>query len=392
MVSWEDGFDFPCDEETALVRETARQFSEREVAPIAAKIDREHYFPAELIPKLGELGFLGACLSQQYGGSELSQKAYCFIIEELAAACASTSIIVSAHNSLCISPIEAFGSEDQKKKYLPALAAGTSLGCFALSEPGTGSDAAAQTCRARRDGSGYVVSGTKNWITNGPEADVCVLFTMLDPEAGHKGVCAFVHDMDMSGVSRGKPEEKLGICGSPTCSIHYDEVRFDQSHRLGKEEDGFGIAMKTLDGGRTGVAAQAVGIARAALKAALRYSQERHTFGRPIAEHQSIQNYLADMITRVDAARYLTQAAAERKDRGLRYTRQAAMAKLYASESARFVVNTALQIHGGYGFVKEYPVERHLRDAKITEIYEGTSEIQRLVIAARLLAEQGEQK
>lgn len=386
-MSWADGFAFELSEEVRMVQETARSFAEQEVLPLAARIDKEHYFPKELIPRMGALGFMGATVPPEFGGTGLSQLAYCLIVEELAAACASTSIIVSAHNSLCLSPIVEFGSIEQKKRYLPGLASGEKLGCFALSEPGTGSDAASLTCQITKNGEAYIVNGSKNWITNGPEADVCVLFATLDTSAGYKGVTAFVHDLDLPGITRGKKEDKLGICGSPTCGLTYQDVKLTRANLLGEERKGFTVAMNTLNGGRMGVAAQAIGIARAALRDALQYSKERKTFGKPICEHQSIQNYLADMVTRIDAARYLTLAAAQRKDEGKKYVREAAMAKLFASETAMDAAVKGVQIHGGYGYVRDFPAERHLRDAKITEIYEGTSEIQRMVIAGSLLKE-----
>lgn len=386
-MSWQDGFAFDLSEEVKMAREAARSFAQEQVLPLAAKIDREHYFPAQLIPSMGQLGFLGACVPSELGGAELSQIAYCLIVEELAAACASTSIIVSAHNSLCISPILEFGTSEQKKSYLPDLASGKQLGCFALSEPGTGSDAASLTCIATKRGDEYIINGTKNWITNGPVAGTCVLFATQDPKAGYKGVTAFVHDLNAPGVTRGKKEDKLGICGSPTCSLSYTDVKLTKANVLGDEKKGFNVAMTTLNGGRIGVAAQAIGIARAALHDALQYSKDRRTFGKPICEHQSIQNYLAEMVMRIDAARYLTLAAAKLKDDGKPFIREAAMAKLFASETAVETANKGVQIHGGYGYVKDFPAERHLRDAKITEIYEGTSEIQRLVIAGSLLKE-----
>ncbi len=386
-MSWADGFAFPLSDDVLMVQQTARAFAEQEVLPLAARIDQEHYFPRDLIPKMGALGFMGACVPSEFGGSELSQLAYCLIIEELAAACASTSIVVSAHNSLCISPIVEFGTAEQRKQYLPDLASGRKLGCFALSEPGTGSDAASLTCTVTKKGDAYIINGAKNWITNGPVADTCVLFATLDTAAGYKGVCAFVHDLNLPGISRGKKEDKLGICGSPTCGLAYQDVKLSASNLLGEERKGFGIAMSTLNGGRMGVAAQAIGIARASLRDAMQYSKERKTFGKPICEHQSIQNYLADMITKIDAARYLTLAAAQRKDEGKKYIREAAMAKLFASETAMEAGIKCVQIHGGYGYVKDFPAERHMRDAKITEIYEGTSEIQRMVIAGSLLKE-----
>lgn len=386
-MSWIDGFAFELSEEERMAQETARAFAQEQVLPKAARIDHEHYYPAELVPKMGDLGFMGVCVPGLYGGSELSNVAYALIVEELAAACASTSIIASAHNSLCLFPICEYGSEEQKKKYLPELSSGKKLGCFALSEPGCGSDAANLTCRVERKGDKFIVNGAKNWVTNGPKASTVVLFAMQWPELGHKGVSAFVHSLDFPGVSRGKTEDKMGICGSPTCGLTYDNVTLGEEHLLAKEGDGFKVAMNTLNGGRLGVAAQAIGIARAALSDALGYAKVRTTFGKPICEHQSIQNYLADMITSIDAARYLTLGAARLKDQGKNYIRQAAMAKLFASEAAMQVSHKGVQIHGGYGYVKEFPAERHMRDAKITEIYEGTSEIQRLVIAGSLIKE-----
>ncbi len=380
--------DLLLDEDEILINESAEAFSREKVLPLAKKIDQEHYFPGELIPELGNMGFLGVCVSESYGGSALSTTAYACIIEQLAKVCASTSVIVSAHNSLALYPLENFGTEEQKKKYLPKMVTGEWLGCFALSEPGTGSDAARQTCIAKKEGNSWRINGVKNWITNAPEAHVCILFTMHDPQAGHKGITAFILDMKTTkGVSLGKHEEKLGICGSPTSSIILEDVLIPEENLLGSPGEGFKIAMSTLDGGRIGIAAQAVGIGSAALNDALRYSTERKTFGKYLYEHQSIQNYLADMATELDAARFLTFAAARKKDKKLNYSKEAAQAKLFASETASRVANKALQIHGGYGYVKEFNVERYLRDAKITEIYEGTSEIQRLVIATQLMKE-----
>lgn len=373
-------------EEHKLVRESARRFAEEKVKPLARKVDREHYFPAELVPELGALGFMGANVPASLGGAELDYVSYALIIEELARACASTSVIVSAHNSLCIWPILAFGTEEQKARYLPKLASGEWIGCFALSEPGTGSDAARQTCMSRRSGDGWAIDGVKNWITNGPVSDVCVLFTMTEPEKRHRGITAFIIELKATqGVSIGKLEEKLGICGSPTASITFDGTVVPDSQRLGAEGQGFVVAMKTLDGGRIGIAAQATGIARAALEDSVRYSKERQAFGKPICQHQSVQNHLADMATAIDAARLLTHHAARRKDAALPYTREAAQAKLFASETAVECALKGIQVHGGYGYVKDFNVERYLRDAKITEIYEGTSEIQRLVIASQLV-------
>lgn len=384
---WRDSFAFGLSEEENFACDTAHAFAEKEVAPLAAKIDREHYFPRELLPKMGDLGLMGAIVPTEFGGAGLSTLAYALIIEELSAACASTGIIVSAHTSLCISPILEFGTQQQKEYFLPRLASGKALGCFALSEPGTGSDAAAIKTTVRREGDEYVISGTKNWITNGPEADVCILFATSDTTKGNKGICAFVHDMSLPGISRGKREDKLGIRGSPTSSITYDNVRLPKGSLLYDENRGFLVAMNTLNGGRIGVAAQAVGIARASLDDAMAYAKERKAFGKNICEHQSIQNYLADMVCHIDSSRYLTLDAAKRKDEKRAFIRQAAMAKLFASETAMMCAVKGIQIHGGYGYVTDYPAERHLRDAKITEIYEGTSEIQRVLIATQLLKE-----
>lgn len=377
-------------EEQKLVRQTARDFATEVVKPLARKIDHEHYYPSELIPKLGALGFMGINIQHEFGGSGLDAVSYALIIEELARVCASTSVIVSAHNSLCSFPIQEFGTAEQKKKYLPKLATAEFIGCFALSEPGTGSDAARQTCMAKKVGDKWQINGVKNWITNAPVADICVLFTMEKPEAKHKGINCFIIELKntkgvFDGVSIGRKEEKLGICGSPTASITFTDTVVGNDQLLGVPGDGFKIAMKTLDGGRIGIAAQAVGIAQAAFEDALEYSKQRETFGKKIAQHQSIQNYLAEMSCRINAARLLTIHAAKLKNAGLKYSRQAAEAKLFASATAMYCANKGIQIHGGYGYVKDFNAERYLRDAKITEIYEGTSEIQRLVIAASLL-------
>lgn len=384
---WRDSVAFELSEEENFACDTAHSFAEKEVAPLAAKIDKEHYFPRELLPKMGDLGLMGAIVPQEYGGAGLSTLAYALIIEELSAACASTGIIVSAHTSLCVTPILDYGTPEQKQYFLPRLASGKALGCFALSEPGTGSDAAAITTTYRVEGDHYIINGTKNWITNGPEADVCVVFATSDTSKGNKGITAFVHDMNLPGISRGKREDKMGIRGSPTSSIMYDEVKLPKTALLHEENRGFTVAMTTLNGGRIGVAAQAVGIARSALDDAAKYSQERKAFGKRVCDHQSIQNYFADMVCHIDSSRYLTLDAAKRKDQGKSYVRQAAMAKLFASETAMMCAVKGIQIHGGYGYVTEYPAERHLRDAKITEIYEGTSEIQRILIATQLLKE-----
>lgn len=381
-----NSFEFELDEEQRIVRQSAREFAQREVLPLARKIDQEHYFPKELVPKLSAAGYFGITVPSEYGGAELDYLSYVVIIEELAAVCASTSVIVSAHNSIACWPILNFGSPEQKVKYLPKLAKGEHLGCFALSEPGTGSDAARQTCMAKKKGDKWIINGVKNWITNAPVADICVLFAMEKPEERHRGINCFIVELkNHPGITIGKKEDKLGICGSPTASITFDNVELDGSALLGKAGDGFKIAMLTLDGGRCGIAAQAVGIARASLEDSIKYAKERQTFGKLLAEHQTIQNYIADMSCKINAARLLTYAATRRKVAKVSYTREAAEAKLFASEAAVYCALKAIQIYGGYGYVKDFNVERYLRDAKITEIYEGTSEIQRLVIASQLL-------
>jgi alkylation response protein AidB-like acyl-CoA dehydrogenase len=386
-MGWRDGCAFLLNDEELSVQVLARDFAEKEVAPRAAELDARGEFPGDIIAKLGTLGFLGAVAPDAIGGSDLSSVAYSVLIEELAAACASTAIIVSAHNSLCLWPVVYYGTPEQHQRFGRPLATGKTLGCFALSEPGTGSDAASLTCHYCASQDKFIVSGTKNWITNAPDAGVCVLLATSDITAGYKGVSAFVHDMNLPGILVGKHEDKLGIRASSTASITYDGVELSRENLLGVEGKGFSVAMNTLNGGRIGVAAQAIGIARAALTDALHYGKERKTFGKAIVEHQSIQNYLADMITGIDAARYLTLAAARKKDAGLSYAREAAQAKLFASRVAMDCADKGIQIHGGYGYVRDYPAERHLRDAKITEIYEGTTEIQRIVIASSLVRE-----
>ena len=379
--------DFELTEEQQLIRQTARDFAKREVFPKAAEIDENHRFPAELIEQMAELGFMGVAVPEEYGGAGMDNFSYVLAMEEISAGCASTGVIMSVNNSLVCDPIFKFGNEAQKEEYLVPLASGEKLGCFALSEPDAGSDAAAQKTIARRDGDHYIIEGVKNFITNGPQADTMVLITMTAPEKRHKGITAFIIPMDLEGVRCGPAEAKLGIAGSGTCQIFMDEARVPASLRLGEEGDGFKVAMSTLDGGRIGIAAQALGIGRAALDAAVAYAKERKTFGKPIGHHQAIQFMLADMAVKVDAARLITWQAALLKDAGKRHSKESAMAKLIAAEMATSVTKDAIQVFGGYGYMKEYPVERHYRDAKITEIYEGTSEIQRLVIAGALLRE-----
>ena len=371
-------------EEQLAVQKTAREFATQEVLPKAAAIDREHRHPAELVKRMGELGFMGIAVPEQYGGSGFDTVSYALAMEEVSRACASTGVIMSVNNSLACDPIYRFGTEAQKQEWLTPLASGRLLGCFALSEPEAGSDAAAQKTTATKDGADWIISGTKNWITNGPVADVCMLFTMNDMAAGHTGITAFILPMKTAGVRTGPPDDKLGIRGSKSSQIYLDDVRLPASAILGEVGGGFKVAMSTLDGGRIGIAAQALGIARATLEDSLAYAQQRRTFGKAIIQHQAIQFKLADMATEIDAARLLTLRAAWLKDQKLPFGKEAAMAKLYASDVANRAAREGIQIFGGNGYVTEYPVERHFRDAKITEIYEGTSEIQRLVIAGHL--------
>ncbi|MBP6631527.1 MAG: acyl-CoA dehydrogenase [Kofleriaceae bacterium] len=377
--------DFDLTEDQRLVQHTAREFATNEVQPKAAAIDREHRHPAELVTRMADLGLLGVAIPEAWGGAGFDHVSYVLAMEEVSRACASTGVIMSVNNSLVCDPIHRFGTEAQKRQFLMPLAAGKQLGCFALSEPEAGSDAAAQRTVAVRQADGsWRISGTKNWITNGPVADVCVLFAMNDKAAAYKGITAFLLPMKTPGVRVGTPDDKLGIRGSKSSQIFLDEVALPADAVLGEVGSGFKVALTTLDGGRVGIAAQALGIGRAALEASLAYAQQRKTFGKPIASHQAIAFKLADMATELEAARLLTLRAAALKDAKRAYTKEAAMAKLYASDVANRIARDAIQIFGGNGYVTEYPVERHFRDAKITEIYEGTSEIQRLVIANHL--------
>jgi butyryl-CoA dehydrogenase len=374
-------------EEQKMIVDQVREFALGEIAPKAAEIDQSGRFPKEIVEQMGQMGLMGINVDPEYQGAGLDYLTYALVGEEINAACASTGVIFSAHNSLACGPLKKWANEEQKKTWLAPLASGKKIGAFALSEPGSGSDAGALICTSKREGDHWIVNGTKNWITNGPESDTIILFTTMGTELKHKGVNAFVVDKKTPGLSVGKVEHKLGIRGSGTSQLVFENVKIPHHQLLGKEGDGFKIAMATLDGGRIGIASQALGIARAAIDAAKRFAQERETFGKSIARHQGIQFMFADMSTRFEAARLLVWRAAVMQDKGIKFTKEAAMAKLYASEAANFIVDKALQIHGGYGYVNEYPVERHFRDQRITEIYEGTSEIQRLVIASAELAE-----
>jgi len=372
--------------EQEMIRKMVRDFAQKEVAPIAAEIDEQGVVPFENIRKMASLGLLGLIIPEEYDGGGADMISYVIAIEELSKACASTAIVVAVQNSLVAAGIERFGTEEQKNAYLPPLARGEKIGAFALTEPSAGCDASALLTTAVRDGDEYVINGRKHFITNGGFADLIVLFAMTDKSQGHRGITAFLVDKGTPGFSPGKEEHKMGICGTNTSELIFDAVRIPATNRLGEEGQGFRIAMTVLDGGRIGVAAQAVGIAQAAYEAALEYSKQRAQFGKPICEFQAIQWMLADMATRIEAARLLVYKAALAKQSGTRFSQEAAMAKVYASETATWVADRAIQIHGGYGYMKENPVERHYRDAKITELYEGTSEVQRMVIARSILS------
>ena len=374
-------------EEQTMLLDTVRNFAREELEPVAAELDEKGEFPTEQGKRMNELGLMGIAVPVEYGGAGMDNVAYSLAMEEVSAGCASCGVIMSVNNSLVCDPILKWGSEEQTQQWLPKLASGELLGCFALSEPGTGSDAAAQTTVAVKKGDRTVINGSKNWITNGKEADVCVLFAMGDRSKGVKGLNAYIVPTDLDGFIVAKNEKKLGIKASSTAMITLENLELGPEHQIGKDGDGFKIAMSTLDGGRIGIAAQALGIARAAVEGARKYSTEREAFGSTISSLQAIQFYLADMATEIDAARLLIWRAAAMKDQGLRFGKESAMAKLYASEMSGRVTTKALQVYGGYGYVKDFPAERHFRDARITEIYEGTSEIQRIVIARSVLTE-----
>jgi butyryl-CoA dehydrogenase len=382
--------DLSLSEPHEMLRDMARDFARNEVAPGAAERDATATFPEELVRKMAELGLMGIAVPEQWGGAGMDNVAYVLALEEICAACASTGVIMSVNNSLVCDPITRYASDEQKERFLKPLAAGELLGAFCLSEAGSGSDSAALVTVADKRGDNWVVNGNKYWVTNGVQADVLIIFATTDRDKGHRGITAFLVENSRPGFSVGKVEKKLGINASSTTEIILNQVELPDENRLGQIGEGFKIAMGTLDGGRIGIAAQAVGIARASLEASVRYSQQRTAFGKPIANLQGIQFMLADMATRTDAARLLVHRAAFRKDRGLPYTKEAAMAKVFAAEAAMWVTTKGIQVHGGSGYTRDYPVERYFRDAKITEIYEGTSEIQRLVICRELIREMGE--
>jgi alkylation response protein AidB-like acyl-CoA dehydrogenase len=377
--------DFTLNETHLMIRDTARKFAGEKLAPGTIERDEKEEFPVEAVRELGELGFMGMMVPEEWGGAGLDTISYVLAIEEVSRIDASCGVIMSVNNSLVCYGINRFGTDDQKSRFLRDLAAGKKLGAFALSEPEAGSDASNQRTTADKDGDFYLLNGTKNWITNGSTADVVLVMAATDRSKGPKGISTFIVEKGTPGFTVAKKERKLGIRSSDTVSLSFQDCRVPTANRIGAEGDGFGFAMKTLEGGRIGIAAQAVGIAQACVDASVHYAKERKAFDKPIAEFQAIQFKIADMATNVEAARMLTLRAAELKDAGQPFGREAAMAKLYASKIAVQAALEAIQIHGGYGYVREYLVERYLRDAKITEIYEGTSEIQRLVIARSLL-------
>lgn len=375
---------FELSEEHKMIRSAAREFAQELKAGVIQR-DEEAQFPYEFVKKMGELGFMGIMTSPTYGGAGMDTLAYVLALEEIAKIDASTAVVMSAHNSLVLWGLEAFGTEEQKQKYLVPLAKGEKLGAFALSEPEAGSDASSQHTTATDQGDHYLLNGTKNWITNGGNADIYLIIAQTHPELGHKGINVLILEKGSPGFTIGPKENKMGIRSSDTHSLLFSDVIVPKENRIGEDGFGFKFAMKTLDGGRIGIAAQALGIAAGAYDLALAYAQERKTFGKPIANHQAIQFKLADMEVDIEASRLLTYRAAWTKDQQRPYGKEAAIAKLHASEVAMKHSIEAVQIHGGYGYVKEYHVERLMRDAKITQIYEGTSEIQRLVIARDIL-------
>lgn len=376
---------FGLSKEHTMLREMYKKFADQEVKPLAKEIDEEERFPEETVVKMAQAGFMGIPFPKVYGGEGGDNLGYAMAVEELSRACATTGVVLSAHVSLGSSPIFEFGTDEQRQKYLVPLAKGEKLGAFGLTEPNAGTDAGAQQTTAVLDGDHYILNGSKIFITNGIYADTYIVMAMTDKGLGVKGISAFIVEKGWEGFTFGPKEKKLGIRGSATCELIFDNVRVPKENLLAKEGHGFKIAMKTLDGGRIGIASQALGIAQGALDATVAYTKERKQFGRAISQFQNTQFQLADMSTKIEAARLLVYRAAWCKDNGLSYSKEAAMAKLYASETAMEVTTKAVQLHGGYGYTREYEVERMMRDAKITEIYEGTSEVQRMVISAALL-------
>lgn len=378
---------FELSQDHRVLRDSVRDFVEKEIKPIAMQIDEDHMIPDSLVKKMGEMGFLGSYLPEEYDGAGLDMLSYAIVVEEVSKACGSSGVLISAHTSLACGPIYSFGTPEQKKKWLPALNTGAVIGCFLLTEPDAGSDAGAIATTYKRDGDDFVINGSKIFITNGGYKGTGVLFATSDKSLKHKGVSAFIIDLNSPGVEILKNEKKLGIRGSYTTAFALDNVRIPAANLLGQEGQGFKIAMDTLNGGRIGIASQALGIAEGAFERALAYSKERKQFGSPISDLQAIQFKLADMWAKIETSKLMTYKAACLKDAKKSYTMESAMCKMLASEVASFVTREAIQIHGGYGFIVDYEVERMFRDAKITEIYEGTNEVQRVVISKLLLSQ-----
>ena len=376
---------FLLSKEHEMARQLFRNFAVNEVEPLAQEIDEEERFPLETVEKLSKYGFMGIPFPKEYGGQGCDYLTYAMAVEELSKVCATTGVIVSAHTSLCCGPLYEYGTEEQKKKYLTKVASGEWVGAFGLTEPGAGTDAAGQQTKAVLEGDHYVLNGSKIFITNGSYADCYIIFAMTDKSQGTRGISAFIVEKSFPGFSIGKIELKMGIRGSATCELVFEDCIVPKENLLGKEGQGFKIAMKTLDSGRIGIASQALGIAQGAIDESVKYVKERKQFGRAIAKFQNTQFQLADMQTKTDAARLLVYKAAFNKDAGKQYSTDAAMAKLFAAETAMEVTTKAVQLHGGYGYTRDYPVERMMRDAKITEIYEGTSEVMKMVVSANML-------
>jgi butyryl-CoA dehydrogenase len=377
--------DFGLTEEHRMIQATARDFAAKEVAPKAAELDKTSRWPTEIVSSMAKLGLLGMAIPEAHGGAGLDTLSYALAMEEVSAACASCGVIMSVNNSLFCDPVHKFGTDAQKTRVLTPVARGDKLGCFGLTEPMSGSDAQTMVTTATKVAGGWVLNGAKNWITNGPHADWILVFAVTDKSGPKVKHTAFLVERGTPGFTQAHPDHKLGIHAAHSCTVFFENCKVSDDAVVGAVGDGFKVAMATLDGGRIGIACQAIGIARAAYEAALAYSKERKSFGKLISEHQAIQFMLADMAVQIDAARLLTWKAATMKDEGARHSMESAEAKLYASEMATRVAHKAIQVFGGYGYSQEYPVERHYRDARITEIYEGTSEIQRIVIAASLL-------
>jgi len=378
---------FELTSEQKMIQDAARDFAQKEIAPVAAALDKEEKFPADIVKKLGELGFMGMTVPAELGGGGMDTLSYVVALEQIAKACASTAIIMSVNNSLVCYPLFEFGTDEQRKKYLPPLASGQKLGAFSLTEPNAGSDAGNQQTTAVLQGDNYVLNGTKIFVTSGSLADVIIITAATDKTKGAKGISAFIVETTWPGFKVGSLEHKMGIRASQTAELVLTDLKVPKQNMLGNPGDGFKIALKALDGGRIGVAAQALGIAQAAFETAVKYSQQRQQFGKAISEFQAIQWMIAEMAVSIDAARLLVYRAAVAKDTKKYFSKEAAMAKLFASEMASDVTSMAIQIHGGYGYSREYPVERHYRDARITQIYEGTSEVQKMVISAMVLRE-----